>query len=85
LLFSESVKGKKYICDKCKKIIPGEKLKLDSALPNISMFCPNQFIFVDKDEKIIASLIGPSAKAGDQIICCPECDHVHLFGMELAK
>jgi ribosomal protein S26 len=80
--FKEAAKGKKFRCDNCKEVIPGEKLKLRAVSGDVRMTVfTASFRFVDRNGIIKGGSEAP--KKGDKLIFCPKCDHAHLFGMDM--
>jgi uncharacterized C2H2 Zn-finger protein len=68
-----------YQCDECKATFKAKEVKLQEAATNITMLTPPMpLIFIDKDDVI--KMGGQKAEEGDQVLSCPRCEMVHLFG-----
>ena len=61
------------------------EIKLIEPADNVSILTPlSPFVFVDKDGVITGGSTQPMKEKGDKITSCPHCDHIHLFGFNVA-
>jgi len=82
----ESVKKQNqlFICDSCKKDVKGNDVILVEASDNIEIITPLMpFVFVNKDGIITGGRKMAEKSRGDQLLACPHCRGIHLFGFSL--
>ncbi len=80
----DNFRNDKFKCDNCKKEFLGREIKLVEAADNIKILTPpSPFRYIDKNDNITGGGKQPSRKKGDQILSCPHCGQIHLFGMDV--
>lgn len=69
-----------YKCDECKRTFKASEVVLRSPIKNIDMI--RSVMVVGADDCIYSTRYGENE--GDRIMHCPHCNHVHLFGFDVA-